>query len=396
MNVKQADGRVWIDGVEGFSPAEYASSLHGCQARILQALGEPLAYGDLICHSAFAFRVSVHEQFCPSAGHPCCGYMCIGNANRALPWRVKVYESFPWAEARPDRAAFEAEACAAIKNSIDRGVPVHYSNEEDGLIIGYADEGRRWWCVHPYHKWGSEPFWHDEVEGFAGGKWPWAIAVWTEPKPDNERASDRDLTIAALEQAVDMWHTDKRDAYFVGDAAYAHWLEWLRDIEAGKVDAPKAGMQGNGWCFDVLIHNRRIAAQWLDNKAGQFNHQAAKALRVAADHYAQLAKVCMEGLNCPWDLALSPERSDEWTSTLRQNQIARLEAAREHRTLRAWQSGGRSIPFFFTAVCVFSRHRCCLLSTCLARCQSPALTSPPAPHPPTLAAMPRAACAGSL
>ena len=38
----------------------------------------------------------------------------------------------------------------------------------------------------------------------------------------------------------------------------------------------------------------------------------------------------MKDLNCPWDLALGPNRFDGWTSELRQDQIARLEAAREH------------------------------------------------------------------
>ena len=70
MEVKRANGRVWIEGIEGFSPGEYASSVQGCQARILQTLGEPLSYDDLICYSGFAFRVGIHEEMCPSAGHP--------------------------------------------------------------------------------------------------------------------------------------------------------------------------------------------------------------------------------------------------------------------------------------------------------------------------------------
>jgi hypothetical protein len=330
MEVKRANGRVWIEGVEGFSPGEYASSPHGCQARILQTLAERISYDDLVCYSGFAFRVETHEQMCPSAGHPCCGFMCMDGSNRALPWKARFFESFPWGEPKEDRAAFEAEACAAIKESIDRGLPVHYGGEEDGLIIGYADEGRRWWCVHPYHKGGGEAFWHDEVEGFAGGKWPWGIVVWTEPKPGDERVSDRDLTIAALKQAVEMWNTEKRKAYFVGEAAYAHWLSWLRDVECGKADDPKAGMQGNGWCFDVLIHSRRIAGRWLKQKADDFDGEAAKELRCAADHYAQIAELGMKDLNSPWDLTLGPNRFDGWTTQLRQDQIARLEAAREH------------------------------------------------------------------
>lgn len=330
MQVKSTNERVWIEGVAGFNPGEYADSVHGCQARILETLGESLTYDDLICYSGFAFRVGAHEQMCPSAGHPCCGFVCLDNGVRALPWKVRLFEALPWAKPKDDRAAFEAQACAAIKASIDRGIPVHYGGEEDGLIIGYADEGRRWWCVHPYHKGGREAFWHDEVKGFAGGQWPWAIVVWTEPKPSAERVSPRDLTIAALKQAVEMWKTEKREAYFVGEAAYAHWLKWLRDVDSGKVENPKGGMQGNGWCYDVLIHSRRIAGPWLKQRAEDFDGETASQLRVAADDYAQIATLCMKGLKCPWDLALGPNRFDAWTRELRQDQIARLEAARVH------------------------------------------------------------------
>lgn len=186
MKVKQTEGRVWIDGIEGFNTDMYASSPHGCQARIMQAAGEKLDYDDMICYSAFAFRVGISEVLCPSAGNPFCGFECIEGSFRAFPWKVRLFEHTPWDKPKDDQAAFEADACAAIKQSIDRGIPVHYGGEEDGLIIGYADEGRRWWCVHPYHKNGSECFWHDEVKGMAGGNWPWGIVVWNEPKPSGE------------------------------------------------------------------------------------------------------------------------------------------------------------------------------------------------------------------
>lgn len=55
---------MWIEGVEGFNPGEYASSVHGSQARILETLGESLSYDDLICYGGFAFRRGVHEAFC--------------------------------------------------------------------------------------------------------------------------------------------------------------------------------------------------------------------------------------------------------------------------------------------------------------------------------------------
>ena len=336
--VRHEDGKVWIEGVEGFTSAEYADSVHGAQARILQALGEELTYDDLIGYSGFAFRLGWHEAGCPSAGHPCCGYMCLDNAKLALPWKVKMYEAFPWDQPKTDeqRAAFEKDVREAIKASIDRGVPVHYGSEEDGLIIGYADQGKRWWCVHPYYK-NGQPFWHDEVPqehkpSFAGGKWPWAVVVWQSPKTADERMSDHDLLIAALKQAVAMWKTEKRKAYFCGDAAYEQWLQWLGDVEAGDAENPKVAMQGNGWCFDVLIHSRRIAARWLKLQAKKYEDDVAKPLRTAADHYNQLVDICMKDLACPWDLALPPDKIAQWTPAMQRDLIQRLKAARKHDT----------------------------------------------------------------
>lgn len=328
--VRREGGKVWIEGVKGFDAGEYASSVHGAQARILQALGEDLTYDDLICYAGFAFRIGCHEQMCPSAGHPCCGYMCVKGSVRAMPRKLKLFEAGPWVKPKADRAAFEAEARAAVKASIDRGVPVQYGSEEDGLIVGYADEGRRWLCLHPYHKDPAERFRHDEASGFAGGKWPWGIAIWDEPRPPGERPSDRELTVAALRQAVDMWKTEKRDKYFCGEAAYRHWLGWLGDVEAGRAADPKAGMQGNGWCFDVLVHSRRIAGRWLKAKAAGFDGEAGRQTALAAGHYTAIAEGCMKGLDCPWDLAPPPGKAGQWTGQMRQEQVRRLRAARDH------------------------------------------------------------------
>jgi hypothetical protein len=322
--------KVWIDGVGGFGPAQFASSVHGAQSRICEAVGDSLTYEQLVCYGGLAFRVQVHETMCPSAGHPCCGFSCIENSNRALPWNTRFYDSFPWGPPKADRAAFEREVCDAIKQSIDRGVPVHYGSEEDGLIIGYADEGRRWWCVHPYHKRGGECFWHDQGESFAGGKWPWGISVWTEPKAANERPSARESTLAGLKQATEMWRTEKREAYFVGEAAYVHWLKWLEDVDAGRIADPKAGMQGNGWCFDMLIQCRRVAAAWLNEVSTSFDGDTRRALLSASELYQQVVRACTKDLANPWELAPGPGRADDWTSTMRQSQIERLEQARQH------------------------------------------------------------------
>jgi len=331
MTVERPSEWVSIGHARGFDSAEYASSIHGAQARILQTINEPLTYDDLICYSGFAFRIQTHKAMCPSARHPAPGFPCVDNSNRALPWETRSFAGSPWTIV-DDRARFEADARAAVKDSIDRGVPVHYGSVEDGLIIGYGEDGNRWWCVHPFHSSPNDPFWYDEAAGLAGGgEWPWTITVWTGPKPENERASRRDLTTAGLRQAVEMWDAGERGGYQVGDAAYESWLAWLRDVEAGAIEDPRPGMHGNGWYFEVLAHCRRIAGRWLARIADEVpGSRLVQDLRQAADHYSRIAEESMEAIDCAEDLAPRAERLDTWTSAMRQEQIKRLESAREH------------------------------------------------------------------
>lgn len=328
--VRREGERVWIEGVRGFHPGEYASSVHGCAAVVAEFLGSSLSYDDLVGYDGFVFRTGVHKEMCPSAGHPCCGYPCVGRSAGMLPWRARVFEAAPWSEPKADRAAFEAEACAAIKASIDRGFPVQYGGEEDGLIVGYADGGRRWLCLHPYHKQGRETFWHDEVKGFAGGAWPWSVVVWGDWVSAEQRPALAEALVASLGQAVDMWGTEKRGDYWCGEAAYGHWLDWLRGVEAGTVANPRGGMQGNGWCYDVLCHSRAIAGRWLARQAETCDGEAREQLLAAADHYRRMAEELIADYGCPWSLALGPGQFDQWTPQLRQEEIRRLEAAREH------------------------------------------------------------------
>ena len=202
-----------------------------------------------------------------------------------------------------------------------------YCAEEDGLITGYADQGQRWRCLHPYFKEGQEAFWHDEITGFAGGKWPWAIYLWTEPKSVDERISDYELIISGLRQGVNMWDSSKIGAYYVGAAAYDYWMDWLHNVNNGKVDNPKSGMQGNGWCYDVLIQNRRVAGKWLREKAEDFSGETAEKLVTVAENYDKIAELCMEDLKNPWDLALGPDKFETWTTELRKEQIDRLKTS---------------------------------------------------------------------
>ncbi|MBM3458676.1 MAG: hypothetical protein FJX77_09120 [Armatimonadetes bacterium] len=315
-----------VGGDLGFCPHLYASSPHGCQARILQTLGVPLTYQDLICYGGFAFRIQVHERLCPSAGHPRVGTMCVENSDRAIGWETRFFESFPWTSPKADRAAWEAEAHDAIRESVLRGVPVHYGSEEDGLIVGCSARGDEWECLHPYHADGRERFLYEEATGFAGGAWPWGIAVWTRPSP--ERLEERELLCAALRQAVTMAADEAAGDFRVGDAGYEHWLAWLHGLDQGSLELPEWGRMGNAWCFAVLIHCRGIAGSWLAEQAERVPAAAAAELRTAAGCWSESAAALAHGLQRPSDLAPGPGSGANWTTTMRAEQRRRLDRAR--------------------------------------------------------------------
>lgn len=326
MPLQIENAHAWIDDIAGFDPGLYASSTHGCIARILELLGEPLSYADLLVYSGFAFRVQVHDQMCPSAGHPFCGYPCLEGCDAAIPWHRHML--------RPpegiDPVDFQMRAREEVRASIDRGIPVHYGLEEDGLIIGYAGQGKRWWCLHPYHKQGTEAFWYDEVEGFAGGRWPWGLMIWSHRKHLHEIAEPSDLLRNALRQAIAMWEAGLQDGhYFVGKSAYEQWIGWLRKVQAGHISDPQAGMQGNAWGWTVLLHSRRTLGEWLRAHAANCPPRIHQPLARAAQHYSDLTAITMDGYAHPAELPPWSGQADQWTEDQREKQIARLESARQ-------------------------------------------------------------------
>lgn len=330
MEVVHDGEGILLSGVRGFSPAEYASSVHGAQARILQVLGEPLSYDDLVCYGGFAFRAAVSRRMCPSAAHPCCGFQCVIGSTRAIPRELDLYECMPGEKGKGEGSWFRREAGKAVRESIERGVPVHYGSEEDGLIVGCSDDGMRWRCIHPYHCCGTEEFWFDEVRGFAGGGWPWAVVVWRGPKDPEDLAPEGELLRDALAQAVEMWYAGEQgDQYLCGGAAYDFWVDWLDSVDRGGVEDPVSGMTGNGWCYEVLVHCRSVAGRWLRRRADGLGGTAGNHLLKAAESCEGLVGVLSEGLDCPWNLALPPERGGEWTGAMRREQADRLRRARD-------------------------------------------------------------------
>lgn len=332
--VNREDGRVWIGGFRGFGSGEFCSSVHGAQFAAMRAIGGEVTYAQLLGASGLAFRMQVHEAICPSSPHSCCGFRCLDGSGKALAWKTRIFHPGldPANDTQEARAERVATTRAAVKASIDRGIPVAYGSWEDGNIVGYADDGAQWLCVHPYFRDGKEVF----VMGESGsefadceGGMPWGVLVFTEPKAGTEIVSPRELALDSMRQAVAMWESDPVEAYILGDAAWQHWIDWVNGFDADG-ETSRAGMHGNRWIYVTLWEYRTAAAAWL-RECGDILEPAMRGdVATAANHYLQLAALLLDGKDHVWEAAPPGGKPEAWSVEVRQRYCDLLEAARAH------------------------------------------------------------------
>lgn len=316
VQLQREGDRVWLEGVTLWSPRERQSSVHAAQEATLLALGEEVDYDELLGVSGLAFRMQLsREGLCPSSPHAFCGYPCAERAVESLPWHVRLLEC------KPDEADRVREIRRAVTESIDRGVPVQYGGEEDGLIIGYREGTEEWICLHPIHGRDGRPF----VER----AWPWGFAIYTgrkEAPPDRRR-----LAREALRQAVTMATAGEAGGYVVGFDAWDAYIARLRGLDAAADVARSAAVLGNAWIYECLARHRGSAARYLRGIAGGFAPAAAASLLRAADAYEEIAGPILGAPDggtaavapYPWMLAAP----GAWDRELRERQAQRLERA---------------------------------------------------------------------
>lgn len=316
MRVRRDGDRVWIDGVKGWFCGDKESSVHAAQEAAMQAIGEKTSYDELLGVSGLAFRMQVSKVgLCPSSPHPACGYPCVERSTQSLPWTVRSFA------VKPDETEKAAEARRCIVESIDRGTPVQYGSEEDGVIVGYRKTGQEWICLNPYHDGGRKTF----VET----RWPWGISVFAARK--SGILPRKELAREALAQAVTMAGTPESGVYFVGFKAWETYIQRLKALETADALTRKNAMQGNAWIYECLAQYRSAAARYLKSVAGEFEAGPAAHLTRAAGLYEKMAnQVLRDDTHCVVSIAPYPftlKDGQQWTLELRQAQVRRLEAA---------------------------------------------------------------------
>jgi len=315
-SIRREGTRVWLEGVKGWSFREKQSSVHAAQEAAMRAVGEDVTYDYLLGVSGLAFRMQVSRgSFCPSSPHSFCGYRCVARSREALPWEVQVFET------KPDKTEGLSAARQAVVHSIERGVPVQYGNEEDGIIIGYQRMGEEWICLHPLRDRGQKPF--------VTGERAWGVAVFTHRKP--EMPPRRDLALGALQQAVRMARADDADNYYVGFRAWDDYIRRLKAMETADDGTKNEALLGNAWIYECLASYRASASKYLREIAEDFEAPVAERLVRAADLYERLSNgVLREGSPDATSITPYPRGPDQgkpWTTEIRQEQVRRLEAA---------------------------------------------------------------------
>jgi hypothetical protein len=303
-----------------------ANSTLASLTAVMQSQGQDVTYEQMMGMSGRAFRLQF--SWCPSCPHAMVGFDVFERALAATGWTHEPLAG-KYHQAHTAQGVTEADrraTQAAVRASIDAGVPVLASSEECGVIVGYetpSDESPTGWL----HRGGPLPPAQDGEPYVRPGKdWPWNAIVL---KRAGEQMDAKQAAVGAITFGLRCARTSAYGKGAVGLAAWDKWIGELEKVEAiieascaelaaaGRASEDAAfGVQlGNAWTYESLYDARKAAAVYLRGIAALFEEDTAKALNEAADQYAAVAEtLCPECFTriapYPWmkDTPWTPER----------------------------------------------------------------------------------------
>jgi len=329
--------------LEGVVAPHGMNSVLTCLAGALQYAGEAVGYSYLMGVSGRAFRLQY--SWCPSCPHAVVGYNVYDAALSVTGYAAHSYPLASWeAETRHQRGATDQElasANAAMRASINAGVPVLMGSEECDLLVGYEPVGTEnptGWLMRP-RAWGARPS-QEVLYAMPVDKLPWCIDTLERV---GEPVARRQAVLDSLRRAVWLAREATLGETSIGFAAWERWISELRDVEPvfaksqGYLDqfdtqesAPFEIQLGNAWCYDSLIDARRCAAEYLREQTGLFAADVARALENAAAAYDHLVETLSPESGRTTCIAPYPWMENEpWTQALRDEQSGRLSRAYE-------------------------------------------------------------------
>jgi hypothetical protein len=316
IKIHKEGDKVWLEGVKVLSMGERESSVQGAQTSIMQALGEKVDYDYLVGVSGLAFRMQVSKEgLCPSSPNPYCGYICAARSIEALPWKT---ENVILMDPKPEEIAAHKKR---VVDSIDKGIPVKYGWEEDGVIIGYQKNGDEWICLHPMTDKGAKPFVNKDIKG--------GFNFYPERK--TKMPARKDMAIESLRQAIEMSTKPEAEGYYLGLNAWDLYMQKIKDLDQADAKVVADSMMGNAWIYECIVSYRKSAAKYLKMIGKDLPAKSKEHLNLAAKLYEKMAsQVLTDKKHCCLDVApyaWSLKKDEKWTTEMRQEELKRLEKA---------------------------------------------------------------------
>ena len=297
----------------GGSPQRRANSTMEVFAAILRAMGQDMPYERLMGLSGQAFRIQVaREAFCPSAACAGPGFNTEKTATHATGCPITWWE-VEHAKGRPDTDGLRR----AIVESIDRGIPALYVNEETSLLVGYRDNGKSL-ILRDYFNCNAPNSGYSKAE-----RQPWSVGI-VHPKP---APPDYEKTVAdSLRLALRLARTDSFDGYDSGFQAWSTWCGRLRNEFPDGREIQFSDMLGNWYPYASLIDARHAASVYLNDVARLFPGEPRPHLENAVALFDQM----QQSLYSRFDVVPAPwavNENNPWTQAQRDAQAAVMENA---------------------------------------------------------------------
>ncbi|MEE8170756.1 MAG: hypothetical protein V3T70_09425, partial [Phycisphaerae bacterium] len=246
------------------------NSFMHCLELVLQAVGRPIGYEELMGLSGAAFRVQFRvDTWCPSSPDAHAGFDCVAPVMAAAGLDHQLYYT------SRDSAQEVQRLRRDIVTSIDDGIPVLANNimppADWGIITGYRYKGREWFC---------RAYAEDarELDRTARG-WPLAVVIISQIKPIEDM---RPAYVESIRRAVELFEAPLADDYYLGRKAFEHWSRQLMRV----ID--RSYLQPNAWTYASLVDARLAAVHYLRDIAPKLPPHTA-TLQQAADLYGREA-----------------------------------------------------------------------------------------------------------
>jgi hypothetical protein len=313
LAVQKKNEKVWLD-LDPFYPPRHKqpNTVFKSTAIVLKALGSEVTYEQLMGISGAAFRIQLHEEWCPSSPHPDCGFNCTDVMIKAFKLDT-ISHTYNY---RRDKVSTILNEILA---SIEKGKPVIASSYETGLVTGFTKRKKEIKLLYrePYSNIGDKPAALKIVPA------SYSIFNAIPPKPAIQSYID------SLRRAVQLSDHPITDKYYLGFTAYEKWISELLDEskikKLSKNSQPELSNQ-NAHIYYSLLDARQCAADYLRYIDEILGAEFQAPLRKAAEYYKQIAEILLKGMKTiVWDWEFA--EGTKWTETMRKHQANILKEA---------------------------------------------------------------------